>query len=143
MKKRVNKAKEQIQRDMAMEEKRKAKLARDKFIASTIFPFVENLPTAYDAQTAFNAVAGYIDDAVGKQVSKILVKDLQIAVAKGGKADKELYEAVMNILNSMADIPADSVSELTQKMGQKLAEFVANKGLAEKMTIKTSDFVAK
>lgn len=141
MKKRVNKDKEQIKREMAFEEKRKAKLAKQIFIARTVFPFVENLKTAYDAQTVFNATAMYINDAIAGQVSKILVKDLKIAVSKD-KAEPELHKAVSDILNSMANVSAEDVSDLTQKMGQKLAEFVANKGLKEKMTIKTSEFVA-
>lgn len=138
--KRVSKDKSQIAREMAFQEKQKAKLDKQKYIAKTIFPFVEKLKTVYDAQTVFNAVAGYIDSTLAIEVSKIKVSDLNIVIdtKKGG----ELEKAVVNILKSMENVSAEDVSDLSQKMGQKLAEFVANKGLKDKMTIKTADFVA-
>lgn len=139
--KRVNKSKDQILREMKQQEKVKAEQDRVKYIAKTSFPFVEEVKTVYDAQTVFNAAAGYIATALADQVSKIKVKDLVIALSKE-KTQPELHKAVENIVNSMGNVPAEDVAEVLQKMGQKLAEYVANKGLKEKMTIKTSDFVA-
>lgn len=140
-KKRVNKDKAQILREMAYAEKVKKEQDKVRYIAKTVFPFTEKLKTVYDAQTAFNAAAGYIASALDKEVSTILVKNLDITLSKE-KDNIEIQKAVENIINSMGDVAAEDVSEVLQKMGQKIAEFVANKGLKEKMTIKTSDFVA-
>lgn len=140
-KKRVNKDKTQIAKEMAYQEKVKAEQDRVRYIAKTSFPFVEKLKTVYDAQTVFNAASGYVATALAEEVSRIKVRDLIINLSTE-KTDPELHKAVAGIVDSMQDISAEDVAEVLQKMGQKVAEFVANKGLKEKMTIKTSDFVA-
>ena len=135
-----NKSKDQILREMKAEERRKAKVNKEKYIAGLVFPLVENLKTVYDAQTAFNAAAGFIQYALVAEEAKLLVSDLKIAMPK--HSDKEGGEAVENILALTKDVAAKDVSDLLQRMGQKLAEYVANKGLKEKMTIKAKDFIA-
>lgn len=141
MKKRVNKDKEQIKREMIMDAKRKADQDKVRYIATTAFPFVEKVKTVYDAQTVFNAASGYISAALETEMSKIKVKELSIVLSKE-KTNKDLHQAVESILSSLGDIAAEDVSEILQLMGKKLGDFVINKGLKEKMTIKTADFVA-
>lgn len=140
--KRVNKDKAQIAREMAMEAKRKADQDKVRYIAQTAFPFVEKLKTVYDAQTVFSATAGYISTNLATEVSKIKLKNLNITLSKE-KTDADLHKAVENIIKAMGDIAAEDVADVLEIMGRKLGDYVVNKGLKEKMTIKTSDFVAK
>lgn len=140
MKKRVNKTKSQIQAEMAYQEKQKAKAEKEKYIAKTVFPLVENLKTIYDAQTVFNAVAGYLQFGLVNAESKLKVSDLEIDLTK--QEDSEVGKAVKEIIRLTGDVDARTVANLLERMGQKLAEFVATKHLQDPMTIKAEDFIA-
>ena len=135
-----NKSKDQLLREMAMVKKQKDKLDKEKFIAKTVFPFVENLKTIYDAQTAFNAASGFVQYGLLAAEEKIKVSDLQMDLSKLKK--DEVSAAVKQMIEACKDVDAKTTAVLLERMGQKLVEFVANKGLKEKMTIKTKDFVA-
>lgn len=140
MKKRINKQKDQIRAEMAYQEKQKAKVEKEKYIAKTVFPLVENLKTVYDAQTAFNAASGYIQYALIAQEVKLKISELSIDLSKQEESD--IGTAIKEIIKVTSDIDAKTVADLLERMGQKLAEFVTAKHLKDPMTIKSEEFIA-
>lgn len=140
MKKRINKQKDQIRAEMAYQEKQKAKVEKEKYIAKTVFPLVENLKTVYDAQTAFNAASGYIQYALIAQEVKLKISELNIDLSKQEESD--IGTAIKEIIKVTSDIDAKTVADLLERMGQKLAEFVTAKHLKDPMTIKSEEFIA-
>lgn len=138
--KRINKSKEQLLRETKALEQQKERLIKDKYIATVIFPLVENLKTVYDAQTALNAASGWVQYALVAEEAKLKVSDLNIDLSK--QKDGEIGSAVEDILIKTKDFGAKDVADMLSRMGQKLAEYVTTEHMKDPMTIKTKDFIA-
>lgn len=134
---RENKKKEEITADM----KKKQHVERQKTLARLIFPAVTNLKTVYDAQTVFNAVAGYIKLELMKEEAKLRVSDLAIDLSK--EKDTPIKHAVSNIFELIRDENATDAANLIELMGNKLPEFLANKAVRGPMSqVTAEEFIA-
>lgn len=138
---RVNKSKEAIASEIAQ----KQNIDAQKKLARRIFPYVEKLDSVRDAQTAFGAAAGYIKYGLLEAEKKLKVSDIEIDLSKE-KPDgdtKKIVTALKLILNEIKDEPAGDMMRLTDLMGSKLPDFLANKGLQGKMSqVKLEDYIA-
>jgi uncharacterized protein YaaQ len=135
--KRVNKSKEQISAEMAHINK----VAQIKDMVKRFFPKLENVESIYDAQTVVNALAGFIDANVEKQVAKIKLQDIEIDLSK--EEDSEIKKAILAIMEEFKDESAQELSETLERFGSTLTKFAADKFLREPMTtLKLEDILA-
>lgn len=136
MAKRINQSKEQLHKQMQSA----ARVERMKVVARIIFPLVADQKTIYDAQTAFNAAAGYIKQALQEKTGEILVKDITIQKVKGEKGIKYSVDAIIAILQNEK---AEDSYEILERMGNSLGQFSAARYLKNPMSdIKMDDFIA-
>lgn len=135
--KRVNKSKEQLKSELVHVESVK----QQKKVAHTVFPLVAKLDSVYDAQTAFSACAGLIQQRLTAKEKDLKVSDLDIdmAVKKEGKVEK----AAQAILKAVEGEDARTMAILLESMSSQLAKFLANKALKGKMSqITAKEFIA-
>ena len=135
--KRVNKSKEEI----AAQLQHKQMIERQKSLAKLIFPYIADLPSVYDAQTACNAVAGFIKLGSKEAEDKLKVSDLEIVTTTSEKG--LVLDAVNNILGLVEIENAKETASLLERMGSMLPQFLANKHLKDPMSvIKSEEFIA-
>lgn len=119
----------------------KAFIDRQRTVAKSVFPHVEGLPKVYDAQTAFNAAAGFISYEIEKRTNAFKVSELEIDLSK--EPEGPMKVAVQNILDTVKGENAMEASKTLETMGSKLPGFIANRGLLLPMdTVKMDDFIA-
>lgn len=119
----------------------KSFIDRQRNVAKSVFPLIEGLPKVYDAQTAFNAAAGYISYELEKKQNSFKVSDLDIDLSK--EPEGPMKDAVMAIFDTIKDENAMEVSKTLTTMGDKLPGFIANRGMLLSMdTVKMDDFIA-
>ena len=134
---RINKTKAELQAEL----EHKAKIDHQKTVARLIFPFIEDQPTIYDAQTVVNAAAGYIKYGAQQKALELSVKDVSIDLKK--EPDSPLKTAVENVLNLLQDEQADSAVALLERFGNGLGQFSAAKYLKNPMNIiPVDEFIA-
>lgn len=120
--------------------KQKARVERTKVLARRIFPVITELPTVYDAQTAFNAAAGHIKYGLVQQEATLKVSDLAYELGKG---KSPVDYAVKTLIELLAEDGARDAMETLEIMGSKLPEFLAMRALKEPMsTVTAEDFIA-
>jgi hypothetical protein len=93
--KKVNKNKEQIIAEM----KHIEHVKWEKTIAKLLFPFMANMKSIYDAQTALSAVAGYINLELQKKLVEIKVSDLGVDITS--EPDSEVKEVMLKFLGQL------------------------------------------
>lgn len=119
----------------------KAKTERQRTLARLLFPAVETLPTIYDAQTAFNATAGFIKMKLIEKENSWKVSDLAIDISK--VQDGAIKDSMTHLLESVQGENAKDALDIITAMGQKLPEFLANKHLKDPMsTITAKEYIA-
>lgn len=134
--KKENKSKAQI----AAEIKQAEKVKRDKILVKLMFPFLENMKTIYDAQTALGALSGYIKADLANITSDLKVKDLVVDLSK--EEDTEITHAMKNILEQLQEENAEDMTDLLQRFADILPKIGANEFLKGPMsTLKITDIV--
>lgn len=135
--KRINKSKDQIAADIAHAEK----VNHMKEIVKTLFPFLEKVETIYDAQTAVNALSGFITAHIEKKVLDIKLNDIEIDLSK--EADSPIKTAILDMMESMKDESAQELSETLERLGSTFGKFGAHKFLQQPMnTVTVNDIIA-
>jgi len=133
---RVNKTKSEIAADIQKE----AKIARMVALVKLMWPFVESLDRIYDAQTAFNAIAGYTELGLKLREEQITVGDLAIDLSK--EEDTKIKRSMVDLLGLLEKENARDVVVLTRKVADMLGQFGANEFLKGPMDkIKVTDLV--
>lgn len=134
---RKSKSKKELIEDIA----RRERIDRQRALAKTMFPFVADLPTIYDAQTVMNALAGYIEFGFKKKAQEITVAAAMCDFSK--EEDGPLKSAVVALHGLLEHEPAEDAVTILKRFGDGLPQFVAGRGLKEPMsTIKMDDFIA-
>lgn len=136
-KKRVNKSKEEIAKQIA----HTARIERMKVLARLIWPFIQDQATIYDAQTALSAAAGFIKQGLEIKTEQVIVKDLAFDLS--GDDASPIKTAVENLINLMTTEKAADASALLEKMSNQLTQFGASKYLQNPMAMVSADeFIA-
>lgn len=131
--KRVNKSKEQIQSDIVQQQK----VAHIKEVVRQIFPKVEALDTVYDAQTAVNALSGFIAAHIEGLVAKIKLSELPIDLSTEG--DSKIKTAITEIMDMMKDESAQELSETLERLGTTLQQYIVHTHMSAPMSTITID----
>lgn len=133
---RVNKTKTEIALEMGKQERVKQNIA----IVKSIFPFISDLASVYDAQTALSALAGFITLDLQKKNNELKVSDLNIDLSK--EKDSVIKDSVQNILGLVVNENAKDVATLLQRFSDTLAQFSAKEYMKQPMKVITvEDFV--
>lgn len=136
--KRVNKSKEQILNDMDHAKK----VAHIKEMVRQLFPLVENVDTVYDAQTAVNALSGFIAAHIENKVALIKLSELPIDLS--GEEDSKIKTSIVAIMELFKDESAQELSETLERLGSTLQQFIVHTHMSAPMnTIKIDDLVSK
>lgn len=134
---RKNKSKAELQAELD----HKAKIDHQKTVARLIFPFIEDQPTIYDAQTVVNAAAGYIKYGTQQKAIALSVKDLSIDLSK--EPVSPLKTAVENVLNLLQDENADGAVALLERFGSGLGQYASVQYMKNPMNIiPVDEFIA-
>jgi hypothetical protein len=134
---RVNKPKEVLVEDI----QRKQRVERQKVLARLMFPFIEGLPTIYDAQTVVTALAGFIKADVARKMTALVVKDLTIDLSK--EEDGPIKAAIIALQGLLQTENADDAAVLLERFGNGLGQFAAEKYMKNPMNVVVVDeFVA-
>lgn len=131
--KRVNKSKEQIQSDIAQQQK----VAHIKEVVRQLFPTVEVLDTVYDAQTAVNALSGFIAAHIENVVAKIKLSELPIDLSQ--EEDSKIKTAIVEIMEMMKDESAQELSETLERLGTTLQQYIIHTHMSAPMSTITID----
>ncbi len=113
-----------------------------KEICKEIFPHLEGLDTIYDAQTAVNALSGFIMAHVENKLCTIKMNEITIDLSK--EEDSKIKDTVLKLAELLKDEPAKSLSSVLDRMGQVFSRLGAEKFLKQPMTdITIDDIIAK
>ena len=134
--KRENKNKAQIEAEM----KQQQKVKNDKILVKLLFPFIENMKSIYDAQTALSAMSGYIKASFISKTDEIRVKDLTVDLSK--EEDTEITTAMKHILEQLQEERAEDMTDLLDRFANILPKIGANEFLKGPMsTLKITDIL--
>lgn len=131
--KRVNKSKEQIQSDIIQQQK----VAHIKEVVRQLFPKIESVDTVYDAQTAVNALSGFIAAHIEGQVAKIKLSELPIDLSQ--EPDSKIKTAIVEIMDIMKDESAQELSETLERLGTTLQQYIVHTHMSAPMSTITID----
>lgn len=135
--KRVNKTKDEVVQEMV----RKQVVAKEKELAHKMFAILESVDTIYDAQTACNALAGYIKYEVQVRNSQITLNDLRIDLSKEKKT--KISEAMEALKTEFQNEQALDLASLFERFGKQLAMYGANEFLKKPMgDLKAEELIA-
>lgn len=136
--KRVNKTKKEIVNDMQMQDKVK----HIKEVVRNIFPMIEKLDSVYDAQTAVNALSGFISAYIEQRVAVIKLSELPIDLSK--EEESNIKTAILEIMELLKDESAQEVSETLERLGTTLQQYIIHTHMTQPMSsIKIDDLVSK
>jgi len=136
--KKSNKSKEQIASDIV----RVQKANREKSLVKLMFPLIEGMSSIYDAQTALQALSGFIRNELDLKNSEFVLQDLKIDLSK--EKDSEVKTALVNLIDMLAIEKAKDLSDLLQRFGNILAQHSANKFMKNPMSdIALKDIIAE
>jgi len=120
---------------------KQVRVEHQKTLAKAIWPIVAKLPKIYDAQTAVNAAAGFIQAELNKKTEELKVSDLTVDLSKEKASD--VKDAVQALVELLAPESATDASQLLQVFGKQFTLYSANKYLDNSMdVIKMDDFIA-
>lgn len=113
-----------------------------KELCTNIFPHLETLDTIYDAQTAVNALSGFIMAHMEEKLCSILMSEIAIDLSK--EPDSKIKTVVLELADMLKDEKAKSLASILDRLGQTFSKLGAEKFLKQEMnTIKIEDIVAK
>lgn len=130
---RTNKTKEQLIQEIA----RKEKVEREKSLCRLIWPFIGELDTIYDAQTAVTALSGFISADIKKKTDALKVSDLTIDLS--GETPSKIVDAVKALHGLVEHETAVDVASLLERFGRTLAMYSSNEFMKNPMKILTVD----
>lgn len=137
MKKRVNKSKDELRAELD----HKNKIAKQKIIARKIFPLVKGFKTIYDAQTAVQAIAGFIKLGIANEMITLTVKSLDFDLSK--EKSSPIKDAMLAIHSELMDENADEAVALLERFANGLGQFSATQFMKNPMSkIKEDEFIA-
>lgn len=112
-----------------------------KEVCAEVFPHLEGLDTIYDAQTAVNALSGFIAAHVEEKLNGIKMEEIKIDLSK--EEDGKIKDAVLKLAELFKDEKAKSLSSILDRMGQAFSRLGAEKFLKQPMSdIKLGDIIA-
>lgn len=134
--KRINKTKNEIAQEMAYTEK----LKRFKSMATRIFPLLVT-DTIYDAQTALDAVSGFIKEDIAIRESAWKVNDLPIDFSS--QPEGKITNTMNAIKVELQQENALEVSEFLELFSRTFTSFGSKQFLAKPMSeISMDDIIA-
>ena len=134
---RVNKTKDQIAEQL----KYTQKIDRERSLCKSIWPLIDHQASIYDAQTALNALSGFITAYIQKKIDDIKVEDLALDLSK--EPDNEIKQAVVEMIGLLGPENAKDTASLLERYGKTLAQYGANQYLKNPMSVlKIEDIVA-
>ena len=136
--KRANKNKQEIAAEMNMKEVVK----KERELAGIIFDAIKDQDSIYDAQTAVNALAGYIKYELNMKQHSLVLNDLLVDLKN--EKDSKVKTAIERLKSELQGEKALDTAELLERFGKNLVLFGADKYMKNPMSIiKLEDFVAK
>lgn len=136
MLKRTNKSKEQISNEIKQKEKTK----RQIILAKLLFPFMSNLKSIYDAQTALLATSGYMQAALEKKLSLFKISDLEVDI--NDEPEGDIKTTMLNFIGQLEGENAQDSIELLETYGKILAKYGEKEYLKNPMNIlKVNDLI--
>ena len=135
--KRVNKNKGQILDEMAQ----RVKIEKFKDMGHRIFPLLKT-ETIYDAQTAIEAVSGYIKFELAVKENSYKINDLLIDMSEEPESD--ITTAMNAIKVELQNENAKDTAEFLELFGRTLSSYGAKEFLKKPMTdLKVEDIISK
>jgi hypothetical protein len=136
-KKRIPKSKDELKKQM----EHSAKIERQKKLARIIFPMLQSQKTIYDAQTAVNAVAGFIKSGIALKMIELKVKDVEFDLSK--EKNGVIKDAMLEIHAHLMDETADEAAALLERFGNGLGQFASSEYMKNPMSsIDIDKFIA-
>lgn len=134
--KRKNKSKEEIRDDLRRIEKTK----RQIILAKLLFPFMQDMKSIYDAQTALSATSGYIQAELEKKLSSFTVKELDINFKD--EPDSDIKKVMIAFLGQLEPENAKDVVDLLESYSKTLGIYGQEQFLKNPMSmLKISDII--
>lgn len=134
--KRVNKSKEELLQEI----EKKRKYDNTMRLAKAIFPLLSKQKTVYDAQTALQAISGFITYDMQKKADKLRVSDLEIDLSK--EESSEIKKAMIAILVEVNNEPAKETSDFMLLLSNVLGNYGTQEFLKKPMkSIKMEDII--
>lgn len=134
---RVNKTKNEL----AAQAAQMADIQRQKTLVKLFWPFLQEGMTIYDAQTAANAVAGYINYELQAKLTAIKVDDLTLDLKN--EKDSPIKTAMTHILEVFKGQNAKDSAGLLERFGKTLAMHSAHVYMKGAMSeLKVEDIIA-
>lgn len=134
---RVNKTKTEIALEMGKQERVKQEIA----LVKSIFPFIQDLASVYDAQTALSALSGFITFDLQKKNDALKVSDLNVDLSK--EEASVIKDSVQNILGLIVNENARDAASLLKRFADTLAQFSANEYMKQPMKIISVEQIVK
>lgn len=139
--KRTNKTKEEL-----VEEVRKAAAVNHQIeLAKKIYPLIQDQKSIYDAQTALNAAAGYIQFGVNKRMKDISLSDVMPDILEALTKEKKsaIKTSVEEIIQLLTKEKTEGMVALLQRFGKTLGEYSSTRYMKNPMSvIKLKDIIS-
>jgi len=134
---RINKTKDQIAEDI----KRTQKVAHLKEVVKIVFPLLTT-ETIYDAQTALNALVGFVKADLQEKQDAVKMSEVVIDLSK--EKESSITKAMEVIKEALKDEPADEVSQTLERLSRAFGEFGSMKFLKNPMSeLKLEELLAE
>lgn len=134
--KRLNKSKDQISEEMAYN----AKLLRFKHMATRIFPLLTT-DTIYDAQTAMDAISGFVKYDLAEKESQFKVNDLPLDFSD--QPEGKITETMTALKAELQTESAKEVAEFLEMFSRTISSYGAAQFVKKPMSdLKAEDFIA-
>jgi len=126
--------------DIVKEMEQKQKVVHLKEVVRMIYPTLEKVDTIYDAQTAINALAGFIDLEIEKKLKQIKMADIVIDLS--GQEQGKITDAMNELIGLLKDESAEEASETLDRLAQVFGQFGMHKFLKGPMSdLKVTELV--
>jgi len=133
---RRNKTKEEIAEDMA----KLAKTKKQIVLAKLLFPFMSEMKTIYDAQTALSATSGYIKAELEKRALLPTVKELGIDLKDEPESD--IKQVMIKLLGQLEIENANDCVDLLESYTRILGQYGQNEFLKNPFSVlKVTDLI--
>ncbi len=132
---RVNKTKEQL----IAETKHLEKVNREKSLVKLMFPLIENQKTIYDAQTALQALSGFVKLELDKKMNDVKVGDLVFDLSKD--PESEIKTSVLGLIDMLKFENAKDTANLLERFGNILAQHSSREYMKQPMNIINIDMI--
>ena len=133
---RKNKSKEQI----AAQLKQQEKIKRDKILVKLLFPFLVDMKSIYDAQTALMALSGYMKAELSNRTAELKVSDLKLDLSKEEVTD--VKDVMIKMMGKLEIENAEDMADLLERFSNILSQIGADKFLKGPMgSLKIEDIV--